>query len=112
VWLEVKKKIAKLLEDARVREQTRINVSLGAITAVQEAPNGKVDFKALSDRTATETTWHYLKEIAAKHRVDYSTVWRQLRGKPGFNRFGRTIRVADFLYRSWLDASVRDGLKP
>jgi hypothetical protein len=108
----VKKSIAKLLEEARVREQTRINVSLGAMTAVREAANGKLDLTVLLDQAATETTWHNLKEIAAKHRVDYSTVWRQLKGKPGFNRFGRTIRVADFLYRSWLDSSVQNGLKP
>jgi hypothetical protein len=109
--LELKKSIAKLLEEGRLREQARINISFGAMTAVQEPLPSPVNLNVLVDQAATEMTWHKLKEIAQKHRVDYSTVWRQLKGKPGFNRSGRTIRVADFLYRSWLESSIRDGLK-
>jgi len=108
----VKKSISKLLEEARSREQARINISLGAMNAVHDAPNGKLNLTALLDQAVAETKWYSLKEIAKKHGLLYSTVHHQLKGKPGFTRFGRTIRVAEFLYRSWLESSVRDGLRP
>ena len=109
----MKKSISKLLEEARSREQARINLSLGAMAAVvQEAPNGTLDIQCLLDQVTAEETWHTVKWIAEKHSIAYSTVWTQLHGKPGFNRHGGIIRVAHFLYRSWLESAVRNGLKP
>ena len=108
----MRKSIAKLLEEARIREQARINISLGAMAAVHDAPDSAVDLKVLLDRVSAEKTWHTIKWIAERHGIAYSTVWTQLHGKPGFNRHGGTIRVAHFLYVSWLETSVVAGLKP
>jgi hypothetical protein len=37
------------------------------------------------------------------------TVYRTLKGKPGWFQYGRTIRVTDSLYRAWL-ASIQLGM--
>ncbi|MEZ5399867.1 MAG: hypothetical protein R2729_09355 [Bryobacteraceae bacterium] len=63
------------------------------------------------DRTIQETKTWTLKQIADKHQLDYSTVYRQLIGKPGCFRFGKAIRVSDSLYRSWLEQAAIEGIR-
>ena len=64
----------------------------------------------VDDAIANPSAWT-IKEIAERHRISYWTVYRQLKGKPGFLRFGGTIRVSESLYRSWLASSIESGLR-
>ena len=53
---------------------------------------------------AGEKTWS-LKDIAERHELGYWTVYRALKGKPGWLPISaRQIRVTDSLYRSWLQS--------
>jgi hypothetical protein len=50
-----------------------------------------------------ERNWK-VEEIAERENLGYMTVYRALRGRPGWFRYGRSIRVTDTLYRAWLTA--------
>ena len=53
---------------------------------------------------AGEKTWR-LREIAERHGIGYWTVYRALKGRPGwFPVTRRQILVSDALYRSWLQS--------
>jgi hypothetical protein len=55
-----------------------------------------------------ERNWK-IEEIAKRENVGYMTVYRALKGRPGWFSYGRTIRVTDTLYRAWL-ASIQFGV--
>lgn len=71
-----------------------------------ESPVARIErVHSLVDRRMSgERNWT-LKEIAEREHIDYVTIYRALKGKPGwfpYGRTGRTIRVTDTLYRAWL----------
>jgi hypothetical protein len=53
-----------------------------------------------------------IEEIARKHGVTYHTVYRAVKGKPGYRVYGkrRGARVSEALYRSFLADAIRRGL--
>ncbi len=59
-------------------------------------------------RMQGERNWK-INEIAERENLGYMTVYRALRGKPGWFSYGRTLRVTDTLYRAWL-TSVALGM--
>jgi hypothetical protein len=65
---------------------------------------------AIVDETINAGKSWKVSEIAAQHSLSYWTVYRALKGKPGWLPFGRTIRVSNALYRSWIESTVRSGL--
>lgn len=54
-------------------------------------------------RIQGERNWK-VEEIAEHENLGYMTVYRALKGKPGWLAYGRTIRVTESLYRAWLTA--------
>ena len=53
---------------------------------------------------AGEKLWD-IRTIAERHQLGYWTVYRALKGRPGWLPISaRQIRVTDSLYRSWLQA--------
>jgi hypothetical protein len=53
---------------------------------------------------AGEKTWD-IKTIAERHELGYWTVYRALKGRPGWLPITRRqVRVTDSLYRSWLQS--------
>jgi hypothetical protein len=57
----------------------------------------------VEQRIDGERNWK-VEEIAERENLGYMTVYRALNGRPGWLRYGRTIRVTDTLYRAWLTA--------
>jgi len=55
-----------------------------------------------------ERSWT-VREIAERHGLSYWTVYRQLKGKPGWLPFGRAVRITDSLYRSWIKSIALNG---
>ena len=56
-----------------------------------------------------ERSWT-LQEIADRHGLSYWTVYRQLKGRPGWLPFCRTIGVSGSLYRSWIASIALKGI--
>ena len=52
-------------------------------------------------RIQGERNWT-VKEIAGRENLGYMTVYRALKGKPGWLAYGGSLRVTDTLYRDWL----------
>jgi transposase-like protein len=53
-----------------------------------------------------------IEEIARKHGLTYHTVYRAVKGKPGYRVYGkkRGAKVSESLYRSFLAEAIRRGL--
>ena len=53
-----------------------------------------------------------IEEIASKHGLTYHTVYRAVKGKPGYRVYGRKrgAKVSESLYRSFLADAIRRGL--
>ena len=66
--------------------------------AVEQAMSGEREFS--------------IEEIARKHGLTYHTVYRAVRGKPGYRVYGkrRGAKVSESLYRSFLADAIRRGL--
>ena len=62
------------------------------------------------DEVLAEEKFWEVGDIAARHGLNYSTVWRHLKGKPGWIRHGRVIRITDALYKAYIRQSVCRGL--
>jgi len=52
-----------------------------------------------------------IDEIARKHGVTYHTVYRAVKGKPGYRVYGkkRGAKVSEALYRAFLADAIRRG---
>jgi hypothetical protein len=66
--------------------------------AVEQAMSGEREFS--------------IEEIASKHGLTYHTVYRAVKGKPGYRVYGkkRGAKVSESLYRSFLAEAIRRGL--
>lgn len=97
------KKIAARIQLALARNQPEKKASAAANP--NESPFRQLEnIRHIIDRRLDgERNWT-LKEIARRENIGYSTVYRALKGKPGFLRYNDAIRVTDTLYRSWLTA--------
>ena len=58
---------------------------------------------------ASEKFWD-VHEIASRLHLDYTSVYRALKGRPGWLRFGRAIRITDELYQQFIREAVNRGL--
>jgi hypothetical protein len=95
-------RIQAALERSRAREDT------------EEVPNQSASQKIeklrciVDRRMGGERNWK-IGEIAERENLGYMTVYRALKGKPGWFSYGRTLRVTDTLYRAWL-GSIQFGM--
>ena len=66
--------------------------------AVEQAISGEREFS--------------IEEIANKHGLTYHTVYRALKGKPGYRVYGkkRSAKVTESLYRAFVAEAIRKGL--
>lgn len=65
--------------------------------AIEQAMSGEREFS--------------IEEIASKHGLTYHTVYRAVKGKPGYRVYGkrRGAKVSESLYRSFLADAIRRG---
>jgi hypothetical protein len=65
--------------------------------AVEQAMSGEREFS--------------IEEIAGKHGLTYHTVYRVVKGKPGYRVYGtrRGAKISESLYRSFLADAIRRG---
>ena len=118
----VKRKAPRMTLKQHIRNKIDIalanNQNKGFTSADSYTPQGAARFE--KNRTAIENTVAYfvehparswtIKEIAETSGLDYHTVRKQLKGKPGYLQFGRCVRITDALYKSWLTEAVENGL--
>jgi hypothetical protein len=94
------KKIEARIQAALERSRARQN---GAEVPKQVHQLDKV--RCMVDRRINgERNWR-IEEIADRENLSYMTVYRMLKGKPGWFQYGRAIRITDTLYRWWLASS-------
>ena len=95
------KKIAARIQAALERSQTPQH----SATIPNDRPTQKLaKIQSIVDgRVAGERNWK-VDEIAKQENIGYMTVYRSLKGKPGWFAYGRTIRITEALYRNWLTA--------
>src|ERR1051325_11168448 len=95
------KRIAAKIEAALQRHNAKLSGT--DLTPERKPVQRAENVQAIVDRRiAGERNWT-LHEIAANEALSYKTVYRALKGKPGWLDYG-TIRVTETLYRSWLTA--------
>jgi hypothetical protein len=93
---DVRRRIEEALAQSRL-EQVR-SPSEDINRAVQEAISGEREFS--------------IEEIASKHGLAYHTVYRAVKGKPGYRVYGkrRGAKVSESLYRSIPADAIKRGL--
>jgi hypothetical protein len=93
-------RIAANIKAALARHEAQRSGEVVAENALQRLDKVQsiVDRRVAGER---ERNWK-IREIADRENIDYMTVHRALKGRPGWSAYGRTIRVTDTLYRAWL----------
>lgn len=87
-----------------------------ALARVKGKQTGVIPFPDIAEaveRAVTSGEHEYtIKEIADNHKVNYHTVYRYVKGKPGYRVYGkrRGVRVTASLYRSFLADAMKRGL--
>jgi hypothetical protein len=97
----------------KLETRRKIQAALARADAADECPSPPVvsyDLEAVANQAIRDERSWTLREIAERHGLSYWTVYRQLKGKPGWLPFGRTIRVCDSLYRSWIGSIALKGI--
>jgi hypothetical protein len=95
------RRIAAKIQAALERSQTPQN---GEPNQIENALPKLDKVRYIVDRRLEgERNWK-VEEIVERENIGYMTVHRALKGRPGWLPYGRTIRVTDTLYRSWLTA--------
>jgi hypothetical protein len=96
----MKADVRRRIEQALAREQGEPALSFIADVnqAIEQAMSGEREFS--------------IEEIACKHGLTYHTVYRAVKGKPGYRVYGkkRGAKVSESLYRSFLAEAIRRGL--
>ena len=98
-------RVAQKIAEALARHEAWKNGIAAPTTGTAEPLDRLTNVRPIVDALyAGERMWS-LKEIAERHGIGYWTVYRALKGKPGFLPITRRqIRVTDTLYRSWLQS--------
>jgi hypothetical protein len=93
---DVRRRIEEALAQSRLEEVSSRSEDINQ--AVQEAMSGEREFS--------------IEEIASKHGLTYHTVYRAVKGKPGYRVYGkrRGAKVSASLYRSFLADAIKRGL--
>jgi hypothetical protein len=93
---DVRRRIEQAL--ARTRGEPALSPIIDVDQAVEQAMSGEREFS--------------IEEIARKHGLTYHTVYRAVKGKPGYRVYGkkRGAKVSESLYRSFLAEAIRRGL--
>jgi transposase-like protein len=93
---DVRRRIEEALAQSRLEEVRFPSEDINQ--AVQEAMSGEREFS--------------IEEIASKHGLTYHTVYRAVKGKPGYRVYGkrRGAKVSASLYRSFLADAIKRGL--
>jgi transposase-like protein len=93
---DVRRRIEEALAQSRLEEVRFPSEDINQ--AVQEAMSGEREFS--------------IEEIASQHGLTYHTVYRAVKGKPGYRVYGkrRGAKVSASLYRSFLADAIKRGL--
>ena len=79
-------------------------------TTTKLIAKSSIDIDLIVDETINDPHSWEISEIAIRHHLSYWTVYRALKGKPGWLTFGRTVRISNALYRWYIKQAVMQGL--